>query len=71
MKRDKAWWGRLSKAERAELMVLQMAPRHGCGSAYLPEGYAECRHCSWPCSGGGLCPVCDNRMAELERKADG
>ena len=72
MRRTKAWWARLTKAERSELYWLEKADREPTGcSAYLPDGYGDCGMCSSPAPGGGLCTLCWNRLTQLLNKADG
>jgi hypothetical protein len=72
MRRTKAWWARLTKAERSELYWLERGDSgYSRGSAYLPEGYSDCAICSTPCRFGGLCQECGKRLDELLAKADG
>lgn len=64
-------WNNLSKDERREYMVLQMAPSMG-RRAYLPEDRSVCSVCSTPFVGWGvLCVLCWNRLNDLEDKLHG
>ena len=67
----KAEWRRLTKAERRELMSIQMSPSHGGGSAYLPEDCSGCGVCGEPMLGSGWCSRCYARYDALTRKARG
>lgn len=71
--RDKAFWRRLTKAERAELMALQMS-RHSTGyggGGYLPDDCSECGACGQPILGPGWCSGCYDRYARLVAKGRG
>lgn len=71
MRRTKEWWRRLSDDERALLIALERANAAGTGSgsAYLPEGFADCPFCSTPTHWGGLCSMCNARLDGLIQKA--
>jgi len=73
MRRDKAWWARLTKEERAELVYLERCYTEGGsgGSAYLPEGYSDCCVCSTPTEFGGYCKACYERWKALVAKGNG
>lgn len=65
MKRDKAFWGRLDKFERSELIWLERDAKHSGHSNMIPDDCVECGHCSTPHSGTGLCPLCDRRLNQI------
>lgn len=71
--RDKGFWRRLTKAERFELVTLQMSRSTGYGGGgYLPEDCSECGACGLPMLGaGGMCSACYKRYARLMAKGSG
>ena len=72
--RDKAFWRRLTKAERRELVAIQTAPRSGNmgGGGYLPDDCSECTYCGEPKMGyPGLCTHCYGRWEALMTKGRG
>lgn len=68
MKRIKQWWAALTPQERKELYWLERAG--SSQSAYLPDDCSECGHCSTPHLGSGLCPLCEDRLIAIIKKAD-
>jgi len=72
MLRTKAWWARLTKEERSELVRLERGDRWYFGrSVVLPDGCSECGNCSALHVSGGLCHICRFRLRELLAKAKG
>jgi len=73
MRRDRAWWARLDKDERSELVYLEYVSARSWGghSAYLPDDCYECPSCGQPGLGGGLCNSCDARLQRLIAKGNG
>ena len=72
MRRDKAWYARLTKRERSELYWLERdSAKSGGHSAYIPDDCSECPHCGTPHMHGGLCPLCERRLGELVKKGNG
>lgn len=67
--KDNRHWENLTKDERREYIMYQMAPSHfGSYSPYLPDGCHECPICSTPVSGSGLCQGCSARFDALDNK---
>lgn len=71
MRRDKAWWARLSKAQRSELVALEKANKRVRSSSMLPDGINECASCTGPSRYGGLCMECYDRLQRLRNVASG
>lgn len=71
MKRTKEWWGRLTSDERSELVNLERADNASYRDSRIPDDCTECGYCSTPHTGSGLCPLCNKRLCELYRKAEG
>jgi len=74
MKRDKAWWARLTKPERNRLVYLERCANKSYSysyGGYLPDDCAECPSCSNPSLGGGLCISCSLELDKLLMKAEG
>ncbi len=69
--RDKRFWANLSKAERARLMYLQMAPAYTMSGGYLPDDCSECGACGEPMVGSGHCNRCLNDYIALYDKGIG
>lgn len=71
MKRDKAWWAKLTPEERSELWWLERgAKRYGGRSSMIPDDCSECGNCGVPHLGSGLCPPCNSRLQYLLDKAN-
>lgn len=72
MKRTKAWWRRLNKTERIQLVALEKAANRFPFSQdpNLPDGYGECGMCSMPTS-GTLCNNCCALLDWILDKAEG
>lgn len=70
MRRTKAWWARLTKAERIALWHYEHAGA-GRGCSMLPEDCRECPICSTPALGGGLCSGCSAGYDRILNKANG
>jgi len=73
MRRDKAWWARLTKGERSRLVYLEYVNarcwgRHG---GWLPDDCYECPSCSQPALSGGLCNQCDAELLRLIARGNG
>ncbi len=70
--RDKGFWRRLTKGERAYLMHLHMNQGRGSGyggGGYLPDDCSECGACGQPMLGaGGLCSHCWKDYERLTAK---
>ena len=64
----KLHWDRLTKEERAYYMYLQMAPRYGTRSGYLPDDCCECPACGQPVLGSGWCSDCYHQWSELRAR---
>jgi len=62
-------WSNLTKEERQEYMVYQMASPTGY-SAYLPMGYTDCSVCSTPTAIAPLCQGCTARFRQLINKLE-
>jgi len=73
MRRDKAWWARLTKDERSRLVWLECCnSRYSFGhSGFLPDDCYECPSCSQPSSAGGLCTYCATELDHLVAKGNG
>ena len=73
MRRDKAWWARLTKDERASLVYLEYSNAHCYGghSAYLPDDCYECPGCGQAGVGSGFCNQCDDELLRLIAKGNG
>ena len=69
MKRDKAWWGRLTEDERWSLWHYEHDSA-GVGCAYLPEDCYECSGCGNP-SMSGMCKQCSDDFQRILDKANG
>ena len=69
MKRDKAWWARLTKEERSQLIALEQDEYRGGRSGSLPDDCSECGSCGNPTIGIGLCMMCLDIYYKLLRKA--
>ncbi len=70
MKRNKAWWARLSKEERSQLWCLEHTGSSG-RSSMIPDDCVECPVCSTPHAGfGGLCLPCNKKLDRLIVKAE-
>jgi len=71
MKRDKAWWGRLTSEERSDLVYLERSEYRSGSSWNLPDDCSECGACGTPHLSHGLCPRCSDRLRALIVKAGG
>jgi hypothetical protein len=71
MRRDKAWWARLTPEERKELAHIERAPGRFQGARYAYGGYAICCACGTAIRGWGLCQTCSDRAMALRAKAAG
>jgi len=74
MRRDKAWWGRLTKEERAHLVYLERNHEHTGygGGGYLPDDCSECAACGTPIFGSGSwCNNCYEDWKSYIKKAEG
>ena len=63
-------WNNLTKDERREYMVYQMAPAYSSQGWNLPEGYGLCHVCDTPAR-YGLCSRCIERHSQLIAKLEG
>jgi hypothetical protein len=68
--RNKGFWRRLKKWERARLMQLQMSKSGSYGGGgYLPDDCSECGACGQPMFGsGGMCHACYREYEALMAK---
>ena len=71
MRRTKAWWARLTPAERSFLVCYDRAM---CGptrhSPYLPDDAHECGLCGCAASGFGACGQCADEERRIVKKAE-
>ena len=72
MKRNKQWWAKLTKEERATLVYLERGQNLSSGmGGYLPDDCSSCGACGNPMHGyGGLCPWCQSQLDAIISKAD-
>ena len=64
-------WTNLTQDERSFYMMLQMSPRYGGRSAYLPDDCSECGFCGTPMLGsGGFCNTCYSNWQALRDKLE-
>ncbi len=52
-------------------MYMQMSPADNRLGGYLPDDCGECRVCSTPMMGSGMCPDCGAEFDQLESKLRG
>ena len=64
-------WHNLTKLERSEYIMMQMAPAYGRRSSYLSDDCTECPICGQPVFGAGWCSCCLDRFEWLGNKLSG
>jgi len=71
MRRTKAWWAKLDRWERSDLVGMERADSSGYGAGgWIPDDCCECGWCSTPHLGSGLCSLCLNELMRIIQKAN-